>query len=101
MLSFTGIPPTLGFAGKFYLFSVVMEAGYPGLAVLAMLASIVSAYYYLRLVVIMYMQAGEPDAAASWMVKLTTFAGAIGTVVLFFLAEPLLTWVGEAILHLF
>jgi NADH-quinone oxidoreductase subunit N len=101
MLSFTGIPPTLGFAGKFYLFSVVIEAGYPGLAVLAMLASIVSAYYYLRLVVIMYMQEGEPEAQASRMVNLTTAFGAIGAVVLFFLAEPLLNWTADALLMIF
>jgi len=61
MLSFTGVPPTLGFFGKFYLFQVVLQAGFPGLALLGVLTSLISAYYYLRLVMIMYMRPGEPE----------------------------------------
>ncbi len=52
MLSFTGVPPTLGFVGKFYLFRTVIEGGYIGLALIGVLTSLVSAYYYLRVVVI-------------------------------------------------
>ncbi len=47
MLSLTGVPPTLGFVSKFYLFRTVIEGGYIGLAVIGGLTSLVSAYYYL------------------------------------------------------
>jgi NADH-quinone oxidoreductase subunit N len=55
LVSLAGIPPTAGFVGKFYLFSAAVKGGYVGLAVLGVLNSAVSIYYYLRLVVYMYM----------------------------------------------
>jgi NADH-quinone oxidoreductase subunit N len=59
MLSLTGIPPLVGFTGKFYVFSAAVQAGYIWLAVIGVLNSVVSAYYYVRVVVTMYMQEGE------------------------------------------
>ena len=59
MLSFTGIPLTLGFWGKFYLFRTAIEGGFTYLAVAGLLTSLVSAFYYLRVVVKMYFQPGE------------------------------------------
>ena len=56
MFSLAGLPPTAGFIGKFYLFSGAVEAGYPGLAVLGVLTSVVSAFYYLRVLMYMYMK---------------------------------------------
>ena len=58
MLSLAGIPPTAGFAGKFYLFSAAVDAGYVGLAVVGVLNSLVSVYYYLGVLVSMYMAEG-------------------------------------------
>jgi len=55
MFSLTGIPPTAGFIGKFYLFSVLVEAGFSWLAVVAVVFSAISAYFYLRVVMYMYM----------------------------------------------
>ncbi|MEE8449000.1 MAG: NADH-quinone oxidoreductase subunit N [Thermodesulfobacteriota bacterium] len=55
MLSLTGIPPTAGFVGKFYLFSAAVNAGFIWLAIIAVLNSAVSVYYYLRVIIIMYM----------------------------------------------
>jgi NADH-quinone oxidoreductase subunit N len=46
MLSFIGVPPTLGFVGKFYLFRIVVAGGYIWLAVIGVLTSLLSAYYY-------------------------------------------------------
>ena len=60
MISLTGLPPTVGFMGKFYLFRVVMQADLVWLALVGVLTSLVSAYYYLRVIVKMYMQEGEP-----------------------------------------
>ena len=71
MLSFTGVPPTLGFVGKFYLFRTVLEGGYIGLAIIGVLTSLISAYYYLRMVVIMYMRDGEPEVRSEpWLTSL-------------------------------
>jgi NADH-quinone oxidoreductase subunit N len=56
MFSLTGIPPTAGFIGKFYLFMSVINAGYTGLAIVAVIMSAVSAYFYLRIVMLMYMK---------------------------------------------
>ncbi len=54
MVSLTGIPPTAGFWGKFYLFTTVVQARLTWLAIVAVIMSAVSAYYYLRIVWYMY-----------------------------------------------
>jgi NADH-quinone oxidoreductase subunit N len=56
MLSLGGIPPTAGFMGKFWLFSAAIEAGYVWLAVIGVLNSAISLYYYIRIVVFMYLR---------------------------------------------
>jgi len=56
MLSLTGIPPTGGFMGKFYIFKAAVDAGQYDLAIIGLLASVVSAFYYLRIVVQMYVR---------------------------------------------
>jgi NADH-quinone oxidoreductase subunit N len=66
LLSLVGIPPTAGFVGKFYLFGAAVRAGYVWLAVIGVLNSAIAAYYYLRIVVVMYMR--EPDGAPTVMV---------------------------------
>ena len=58
MLSLAGIPATAGFMGKWYLFGAAIKAGYAWLAVLAVVNSAISVYFYLRVVVRMYM--GDP-----------------------------------------
>jgi NADH-quinone oxidoreductase subunit N len=56
MLSLGGIPPTAGFMGKFWLFSAAIDARYYGLAVIGVLNSAISLYYYVRIVVFMYVK---------------------------------------------
>jgi NADH-quinone oxidoreductase subunit N len=59
MLSLGGIPPTAGFMGKFWLFSAAIDAGQPRyywLAVIGVLNSAISLYYYVRVVVFMYLK---------------------------------------------
>jgi NADH-quinone oxidoreductase subunit N len=58
-----GVPLTSGFFAKFYVISAAVDAGSTGLAVVAMLAAVVAAYLYLRIVVSMYMSDGEGEAA--------------------------------------
>ncbi|HEX4943715.1 MAG TPA: NADH-quinone oxidoreductase subunit N [Usitatibacteraceae bacterium] len=55
MFSLTGIPPTAGFVGKFAILSAAVRAGHVPLAILLVLASVISAYFYLKVVVSMYM----------------------------------------------
>jgi len=98
MLSFTGVPPTLGFVGKFYLFRTVIEGGFIGLALIGVLTSLISAYYYLRVVVVMYMQDGEPEVRRDRWVYLTAAAAGIAIVLLSIFSEPLFNWVSEATL---
>lgn len=101
MLSFTGVPPTLGFAGKFFLFRAVLEGGYVGLAIIGVLASLISAYYYLRLVVVMFMQEGEPEIHQDRWLNITAGATAVATVALFVFSEPLFGWASQALLKVF
>lgn len=56
MISLAGIPPTAGFFGKFYVFSAAVGAGYTDLAVIGVLNSLVSVYFYMRIVFLMYMK---------------------------------------------
>jgi len=56
MLSLGGIPPTAGFMGKFWLFGAAIDAGYGWLAVIGVLNSAISLYYYIRIVVFMYVK---------------------------------------------
>ena len=60
MLALTGIPPTGGFVGKFYLFAAAVQAGWTWVALVGVLMSAVSLYYYFRIVVYMY-QKDETD----------------------------------------
>lgn len=64
LVSLTGVPVSAGFVGKFYLFSAAVNAGYLVLALVGVLVSVVSAYYYLRVVVAMYMR--EPVGEDTW-----------------------------------
>lgn len=101
MFSFIGVPPTLGFIGKFYLFQTVIQGGYIGLAVIGVLTSLVSAYYYLRVVVIMYMQPGEPVVSRERWIYTSAVITAVCTVVLSIFASPLFDWASRAVLKLF
>ncbi len=65
MVSLAGIPPTAGFFAKFTIFAAAVQAGWVWLTVLAVLTSVVSVYYYLRLPVMMYMREPSEDAPRS------------------------------------
>ena len=71
LLSLAGIPPTAGFIGKYYLFTAAMKAGYAWLAVLAVLMSAVSLFYYFRIAAAMFFSEGE-DAPLKSSYALTT-----------------------------
>ncbi|MDA8104789.1 MAG: NADH-quinone oxidoreductase subunit N [Nitrospiraceae bacterium] len=65
MFSLTGIPPTAGFMGKFYLFMSAVNAGYTWVVIIAVIFSAISAYFYLRIVMYMYMKEPKQEVAIS------------------------------------
>jgi NADH-quinone oxidoreductase subunit N len=97
MVSLTGIPPTVGFWGKFYLFTAVIQADLTWLAIVAVVMSAVSAYYYLRVVWYLYFREAtegveveaEPAASNLGVATAVTIA-AFGVVVLGLFPGPLL-----------
>jgi len=101
MLSLIGLPPTIGLIGKIYLFRAVIDAGFVWLAIIGVLTSLVSAFYYLRVVVIMYMQDGEPTAEREPWLDMTTAVTALVTVVVSFVPQFLFAWASDAVLKLF
>src|SRR3982751_415767 len=78
MLSLGGIPPTAGFMGKFWLFSAAIDAHYYGLAVIGVLNSAISLYYYVRIVVFMYL---KQETAGSEPVFSPSLALAVGVAI--------------------
>jgi NADH-quinone oxidoreductase subunit N len=103
MLSLAGVPPLAGFFGKFYIFSAAVQANFVGLAIIGVLNSVVSAFFYLRVVVYMYMR--EPAAEARPVLApplaLAIALAALGTILLGLLPTPLLTLAQQSIAMLF
>lgn len=60
LLSLAGFPPTAGFLAKFFVFANAVDKGFTALVVIAVLASLVSVYYYFRVIVVMYMKPAAP-----------------------------------------
>ena len=89
MLSLIGFPPTLGMVGKFYLFRSALAGGFPGLALIGVVTSLLSAYYYLRVVVNMYMKEGEPVIEREPWLGFTTGLTAVVTVAVSFVPQYL------------
>ena len=58
MFSLSGLPPTAGFIAKFYIFKTAVDSGHMTVALIGILMSIVSVYYYLRVVYFLYMKEG-------------------------------------------
>ena len=84
LFSLAGVPPAAGFVGKFYLFAGAVQEGYIWLAVIGVLNSAASAYYYLRIMVYMYMK--EPTEEFEWIkvtapVTLALVIAAAGTLI--------------------
>ncbi len=65
LLSLIGIPMTSGFFAKFYVFSAALQANLVGLTIIGVLNSAVGAYYYLRIIVMMYMREAREEAPAA------------------------------------
>jgi NADH-quinone oxidoreductase subunit N len=93
MFSMAGIPPLAGFFGKWFVFMAAVESGLITLAVLGVLASVIGAFYYLRIVKIMYFdEAEEPlDSAVPGDLKIVMTVMAAVTLLFFIVPAPLVS----------
>jgi len=102
MLSLAGIPATAGFIGKWYLFGAAVKANYAWLAVVAVINSAISLYYYIRVIVNMYMKAPEDATrfAPSWGQRVALAACIAFTLVFGIYPQPIITFAEKSILAL-
>jgi NADH-quinone oxidoreductase subunit N len=98
MFSMAGIPPLAGFFGKWFVFLAAIDAGLYTLAILGVIASVVSAFYYLRIVKIMYFdEASEPlDSAVPTDLRLVIYVSTAVTLLFFVVPSPVVEAAGAA-----
>ena len=100
LLSMIGVPLTGGFFGKFYIFKAALDSNLVWLTVLGLLNSAVAAYYYLRIIVVMYMhEAGAPTSETGPVspgLTVTMWASAVGTLVLGIFPSAVLNFAGQS-----
>ena len=106
LLSLAGFPLTAGFVGKVYILRSALEAGQGKIAVVLVLASLLSYFYYLRVVVTMYMRPAESEEqfqglALSPAAKFAIVASAVAVLVLFFYPSPTLDAAQKSVASLF
>jgi NADH-quinone oxidoreductase subunit N len=99
MFSYTGIPLTLGFWAKLFIFQAAVQSGAVGLALIGLLTSLLSAYYYLRVLVVMYMQTGDAAVRQEGWLKLVTVASAAAVVLLALIPGTIFDTAVRAFLH--
>lgn len=99
MLSLAGIPPTIGFFGKFYMFTAAIGEGLLWLAIWGVLNSVISVYYYLRPIVVMYMKEGQGEDAGAPLLATRTaiLVSSIFVIVLGIASGPLFELIEKAI----
>jgi NADH-quinone oxidoreductase subunit N len=97
MLSLTVVPPTAGFLAKFYLFQIVLDAGLVWLALVGVVTSLISAYYYLRVVVVMYMRSGEPETRRDRWLDAGVAVTALATFALGVLPGPAVAFLEQTV----
>jgi NADH-quinone oxidoreductase subunit N len=98
MFSMAGIPPLAGFFGKWFVFLAAIDAGLYTLAILGVIASVVSAFYYLRIVKIMYFDEPiEPlDSAVPTDLRLVIYVSTAVTLLFFLVPSPIVEEAGAA-----
>jgi NADH-quinone oxidoreductase subunit N len=105
LLSLGGFPPMAGFIAKWYVFTSAMKAGYGGLAIIGVLTSVVSVFFYLRVVVMMYMtEGGQPASSFPAVPKVAGLALVVSAIVIFYLGilpARVLDWAAQSISTIF
>jgi NADH-quinone oxidoreductase subunit N len=99
MLSLTGVPPTGGFSAKFFVFRAALDADLVWLAVVGAVTSVISGYFYLRVVYLAYMFEGEGEVTARRPLQTAVALTVAATLLLGFLPGPLFEMAREATLN--
>ena len=96
MFSLIGIPPLAGFFGKYYIFVAAIENGYTWLTIVGVITSMISVYYYLRVVVLMFFQAAEEAERPHMGVEGTValLLSAFGVLIVGLFPSIVLDWMG-------
>jgi NADH-quinone oxidoreductase subunit N len=99
LLSLAGIPPTAGFIGKYYLFTAAMKAGYAWLALLAVVMSAVSLFYYFRIAAAMFFtEAAGAKLKSSYALTAVVLICAVGTLAIGVAPQPFLAVLKSCVL---
>jgi NADH-quinone oxidoreductase subunit N len=104
LLSLGGFPPMAGFIAKWYVFSAAVKAGYTGLAIIGVLTSVVSVFFYLRIVVMMYMTPADAPAQFPAVPKIAGAALVVSAILIFYLGilpTRVLEWAAASISTIF
>jgi NADH-quinone oxidoreductase subunit N len=104
LLSLGGFPPMAGFIAKWYVFSAAVKAGYTGLAIIGVLTSVISVFFYLRIVVMMYMTPSDRPAQFPAVPKIAGAALIVSAILIFYLGilpTRVLEWAAASISTIF
>ena len=104
LLSLGGFPPFGGFIAKWYIFTAAMEAGYSWLAIIGVLTSVVSVFFYLRIVVMMYMTPTDEPATFPPIPKVAGLALVVSAILIFYLGilpARVIDWAAASISTIF
>jgi len=104
LLSLGGFPPMAGFIAKWYVFSAAVKAGDNALAIIGVLTSVVSVFFYLRIVVMMYMTSSSQPLRFPAVPKIASVALAVSAILIFYLGilpTRVLDWAAESISTIF
>ena len=101
LLSLAGMPPFIGFFGKFYIFNAAIGEGLLWLAVWGVINSVISVYYYLRPIVLMYMREGAAEVAERRLVAttVTVIVSAVFVSILGLFSGPIFSAVEKSLLN--
>jgi NADH-quinone oxidoreductase subunit N len=103
LLSLLGLPVTVGFLGKFYIFNAALESNLIWLAILLALNSVIAAYYYLRVIVAMYMSEPKQEIAAEpvpWTLSVVLWIASVGTAYLGLFPSHIVSFAARAALSI-
>jgi NADH-quinone oxidoreductase subunit N len=104
LLSLGGFPPLAGFVAKWYVFTAAVRAGYAGLAIIGVLTSVVSVFFYLRIVVMMYMTPSDRTVRLPAVPALAATALVVSAILVFYLGilpARVLGWAAASISTIF
>ncbi len=97
LISLAGLPPTMGFVGKFYLFSAAVGAGQIGLAIIGAIGAAAGVYYYLRPMIYMYMKEGHNELAVDGRARVALVVSSIVLLAFGLMPGAVLAWADASV----